>query len=74
MTPNKQYLSKLKQLVNIETQWSAFVDMLDYNIVQHQRKLEQAVDVSDMFKAQGAIAALRQLKYLKDEINVSKSD
>lgn len=74
MTPNKQYLAKLKQLVNIETQWSAFVDMLDYNIVQHQRKLEQAVDVSDMFKAQGAIAALRQLKYLKDEINVSKSD
>ena len=72
MTPNKQYLSKLKQLVNIETQWSAFVDMLDYNIVQHQRKLEQAVDVSDMFKAQGAIAALRQLKYLKDEIQNAK--
>jgi len=72
MTPNKQYLAKLKQLVNVETQWSAFVDMLDYNIVQHQRKLEQAVDVSDMFKAQGAIAALRQLKYLKDEIQNAK--
>ena len=72
MTPNKQYLSKLKQLVNIETQWVAFVDMLEYNIVQHQRKLEQAVDVSDMFKAQGAIAALRQLKYLKDEIQNAK--
>jgi hypothetical protein len=25
--------------------------------------------LSEMFKAQGAIAALRQLKYLKDEIN-----
>ena len=74
MTPSKQYLPKLKQLVNIETQWVAFLDMLEYNIVQHQRKLEQAVDVSDMFKAQGAIAALRQLKYLKDEINVSKTD
>jgi hypothetical protein len=71
---NKQYLPKLKQLVNIETQWSAFIDMLDYNITQHQRKLEQATDISDMFKAQGAIAALRQLKYLKDEINVSKAD
>jgi hypothetical protein len=25
--------------------------------------------MSDVFKAQGAIVALRQLKYLKDEIN-----
>ena len=65
---NKQYLPKLKQLANTATQWSAFLEMLEYNIVQHQRKLEQAVDMTDVFKAQGAIAALRQLKYLKDEI------
>jgi len=65
---NKQYLPKLKQLANNELQWNAFLEMLEYNIVQHQRKLEQAVDMTDVFKAQGAIAALRQLKYLKDEI------
>ncbi len=65
---NKQYLPKLKQLANNELQWNAFLEMLEYNIVQHQRKLEQAVDMADVFKAQGAVAALRQLKYLKDEI------
>lgn len=71
---NKQYLSKLKQLANTATQWDAFLEMLEHNIVQHQRKLEQAVDMADIFKAQGAIAALRQLKYLKDEINVQRAD
>jgi hypothetical protein len=30
--------------------------------------LEQATELSEVFKAQGAIAALRQLKYLKEEI------
>jgi len=71
---NKQYLPKLKQLANNELQWNAFLEMLEYNIIQHQRKLEQAVDMADIFKAQGAIAALRQLKYLKDEINVQRAD
>ena len=71
---NKQYLPKLKQLANSELQWNAFLEMLEYNIVQHQRKLEQAGDLVDVFKAQGAIAALRQLKYLKDEINVQRAD
>jgi hypothetical protein len=49
--------------------WDAFVEKLDYDIEQHQRKLEQATELSEVFKAQGAIAALRQLKYLKEEIN-----
>jgi hypothetical protein len=69
---NKLYLPKLKGLVGSTLQWGAFVDMLDYNIEQHQRKLEQATELADMFKAQGAIAALRQLKYLKDEIDVQQ--
>lgn len=52
--------------------WDAFVEKLDYDIEQQQRKLEQATELHEMFKAQGAIAALRQLKYLKDEINHAK--
>ena len=67
---NKEYLNKLKPLVNAPLQWQAFEDMLDHYIVQHQRKLEQSVEPVDMYKAQGAIAALRQLKYLKEEVNV----
>jgi len=48
--------------------------MLDSNIEAHQRKLEQASDLQDVFKAQGAIAALRHLKYLKEEVNGSEKD
>lgn len=66
---HKDYLSKLKSLVNTNNQWEAFCDMLDYNINLQHKKLEQANDPVEVYRAQGAIAALRSLKYLKDEIN-----
>jgi hypothetical protein len=66
---DKPFLPKLKGMLNSPHLWDAFVEKLDYDIEQHQRKLEQATEMSDVFKAQGAITALRQLKYLKDEIN-----
>lgn len=69
---NKPYLNKLKPLVNNNLQWNAFEEMLEFYVEQHRRKLEQAVDLNDMFKAQGAIAALRSLKYLKDEVNANE--
>lgn len=69
---DKTYLSKLKGMLTTPHQWDAFVEMLDYQVEQQRRKLEQTTDMNEMFKAQGAIAALRQLKYLKDEINVYK--
>lgn len=71
---HKQHLPKLKPLVNQPLQWEAFLEMLDSNIEAHQRKLEQASDLQDVFKAQGAIAALRHLKYLKEEVNGSEKD
>lgn len=70
----KQYLPKLKALVNTSAHWEGFLQMLDANIEAHQRKLEQASDVHEMFKAQGAIAALRHLKYLKDEVNAASRE
>lgn len=66
---SKAFLPKLKGMLNSPHTWDAFLEKLDYDIEQHQRKLEQATELSEVFKAQGAIAALRQLKYLKDEIN-----
>lgn len=66
---SKPFLPKLKGMLNSPHMWDAFVDKLDYDIEQQQRKLEQASEMSDVYKAQGAIAALRQLKYLKEEIN-----
>jgi hypothetical protein len=68
----KQYLSRLKTLVNTKLQWEAFNEMLDYNIHLHQSKLEQAIDMVEVYKAQGAIQALKKFKYLKDEVNGKK--
>jgi len=69
---HKPFLPKLKVLINTAHAWDAFVEKLEYDIAAQQRKLEQATDMADVFKAQGAIAALRQLKYLKDEINAQQ--
>jgi hypothetical protein len=66
---DKSFLPKLKGMLNSPHVWDAFIDKLEYDIEQQQRKLEQATDLQEVFKAQGAIAALRHLKYLKDEIN-----
>ena len=66
---DKPFLPKLKGMLNSPHLWDAFVDKLDYDIEQQQRNLEQATDLQQVFKAQGAITALRHLKYLKDEIN-----
>jgi hypothetical protein len=66
---DKAFLPKLKGMLNSPHVWESFVEKLEYDIEQQQRKLEQATDLQEVFKAQGAIAALRHLKYLKDEIN-----
>jgi hypothetical protein len=66
---DKSFLPKLKGMLNSPHVWDAFVEKLEYDIEQQQRKLEQATDLQEVFKAQGAIAALRHLKYLKEEIN-----
>jgi len=66
---SKSFLPKLKGMISSPHVWDAFVEKLEYDIEQQQRRLEQATDLQEVFKAQGAIAALRHLKYLKDEIN-----
>lgn len=68
----KDYIPKLKGLVNSPLMWAAYCDMLDYYIESQQKKLEQTVDMHEVFKAQGAIQALRKLKQIKDEVNVQQ--
>jgi len=67
---SKPYLPKLKGFVNTNATWEAFQELLDAEIAQQHKNLEQATDVREIGKAQGAIAALRRLSYLKDEVNV----
>jgi hypothetical protein len=69
---NKPHLSKLKSFVNNNNQWDAFLETIDYEIGNCHKKLEQSQDVQDIYQAQGAIAALRRFKYLKDEVNVQQ--
>jgi hypothetical protein len=69
----KQYLGRLKTLVNTKIQWDAFTEMLDYNIGLQQAKLEQAVDVVEIYHAQGAIQALKKLKHLREEVNAKSN-
>lgn len=67
MTQQKDWLNKLAALA-APPQWSSFEAMLSYNIGLHQSKLEQATEPADIYRAQGAIQALKALRYLKEEI------
>lgn len=58
-------------MVSNNRQWEAFSSFVDMAIEQHQRVLEQSDDTITMHRQQGAIAALRKLKYLRDEVNGS---
>jgi hypothetical protein len=64
-----QILSRLKPLVGNNRQWEAFNSYLDDLINQHHKVMEQSLDTIALHRQQGAIAALRKLKQLRDEIN-----
>jgi len=59
----------VKKLVNDKPLWDGFVDVLNNKIEVAQRKLEQETTIEGMYRAQGEIAALRRLTFLRDEIN-----
>jgi len=62
-------MRELKQIVNTKPVWDSFLEYLDETIVSVQKRLEQEVDVEKIYRAQGEIAALRRLKYMRDEFN-----
>jgi len=63
---DKQILGNLKPLVNHQLQLNKYIDAL---IEQHHKAIEQTEDMIVVYRTQGAIAALRRLKYLRDEVN-----
>ena len=67
----QQVLNRLKPMVGNNRQWEAFSNYIDLAIEQHQKVLEQSDDTVMMHRQQGAITALRKLKYLRDEVNGS---
>lgn len=68
----KKWLSALKPLAHNNIMWQAYEDMLSFYIDLNTKKLEQASDPIDIYRAQGAIASLKKLKTLRDEINAEK--
>lgn len=63
----KSAVSKLKTFVSTKKQWDGFCEYLDILISEHHRKLEKADNIVSVHRAQGAIEALRYLKYLREE-------
>lgn len=59
----------LKTFVNNKKEWDAFTEELEIRISLAHRSLEQASTSIEIHRAQGAIIAFRQLKYLRDKIN-----
>ena len=59
----------VKKLVNDKPLWDGFVNLLNDKIEVSQRKLEQETNIENVYRAQGEIAALRRLTFLRDEIN-----
>jgi hypothetical protein len=69
---DKQILSKLKPWVGNNRQWLAFNDYIDALIEQQHKALEQSDSNIMMYRSQGAVATLRKLKMLQDEVNGSQ--
>lgn len=69
---HKELLSPLKPLCNNTKLWDGFVEYLDYYINMNQKIMEQTSDEDLWRKAQGAIAVLRKLQTLRDEVNVKE--
>ena len=59
----------LKSFVNNHSLWTDFLDMLDAEIAQQHKRMEQVSDSVELHRAQGEIAALRKLMMLRDKLN-----
>jgi hypothetical protein len=58
-------------MVGNNRQWEAFSDYLDDTITQYHKTLEQSDDTVTLHRSQGAVAVLKKLKMLRDEVNGS---
>jgi hypothetical protein len=59
----------LKRIVNDKEVWDSFLEELEDRISANHRSMENLSDTAEIYRHQGAIKALRQLKYLRDYVN-----
>jgi hypothetical protein len=62
----------LKSFVNNKEQWDAFLEHLDVLIAKEHKSMESLTDTKEVFRHQGSIRTLRNLKYLRETINGPK--
>jgi len=60
----------LKKLVNDKELWDAFTQELEGCISQQHKSIENISDPVEMYRSQGKISAYRNLKYLRDKVNM----
>jgi hypothetical protein len=63
----------MKAMVNNNSLWETFNKYIDAVILQQYKILEQSDNTTILNRSQGAIAALRRLKILRDEVNKNVS-
>mgnify|MGYP003314922360 CR=1 FL=1 len=61
----------LRTLVNDKPVWDSFIKEIDQRIAIQHKSMESLGDRDEIYRHQGAIRALRLLKYLRDEVNGS---
>jgi hypothetical protein len=66
---DKQVLSPLKPLTSNILLLNSLFNYLDESIKVYQMILEKSSDPIDVYRAQGSIASLRKMKYIREEVN-----
>ena len=59
----------LKPFVNNPELYNPFLEEIANRIAKTHKRLEQIGEIEELYRAQGEIAALRRLTFLRDEIN-----
>mgnify|MGYP003134098938 CR=1 FL=1 len=66
---DKQVLQQLKPLVNNPNLINSFTTYLDTLIQAQYKIMEQSNDIITVHRSQGAVATLKRLKLIRDEVN-----
>lgn len=63
-------LNRLKPVINDPKNWQVLMEYYTYLYEVKHKEIENIEKVEDMYRAQGYIRALKELKQIRDKINV----
>lgn len=59
----------IKQLTNNKDVWEDFLSHINSRIEEKRLKLERSTEIEEVYRCQGAIAELKRLTKLREEVN-----